>query len=104
VPADRREVDQTLTHRTKLRYQREEGRNHVIYTLVLSGHQFGWTKVSRGSSYRTLDDTLLGKVARQVHLQLGQFKRAIECTINWPKYAQILRQRFPADAEKIPDS
>jgi len=101
VPADRREVDRTLTHQGKLRYRLEEGRDHVVCTLVLSGHQFGWTKISRGSSYRTLDDTLLGKIARQVHLQLGQFKRAIDCAINWPEYARILRQKFPADADKI---
>jgi hypothetical protein len=104
VPADRRAVEQTLTHRTKLRYQREEGRDHVIYTLVLSGHQFGWTKISRGSSYRTLDDSLLRLIARQVNLQLGQFKSAIDCTINWPEYAAILRQKSPEDADKIPES
>lgn len=103
MPAERRDVDWTLTHQRKLRYQREEGRDHAVYTLVLSGRQFGWTKISRGSGYRTLDDVVLGKIARQVSLQLSQLKAAIECTINWPEYATILKSRFPADADKVPD-
>jgi hypothetical protein len=103
VPAARRLVDRTLTQRQKLRYVREEGRDHDVYTLTLSGHQFGWTKISRGTKYRTLDDSILGMIARQVHLQASEFKAAIACSLNWPEYARNLKQRFPRDADKVPD-
>ncbi|MBA2450191.1 MAG: hypothetical protein H0V51_19415 [Chloroflexi bacterium] len=104
MPADRREVDRTLIHQTKLRYRREDKRDHDIYTLVLSGTQFGWTKISRGTKYRTLDDSTLGKIARQAHLSVGDLKAAIACTFNWPDYARVLKQRSPGDAHKVPDA
>jgi hypothetical protein len=104
MPAERRAVDQTLTRRTKLRYVREDKRDHDVYALVLSGYQFGWTKISRGTSYRTLDDSILAKIARQVNLQLNELKAAIACTVNWPEYAAILKRTFPSDADKVPDA
>lgn len=103
VPADRRAVEHTLTHPNKLRYQWAGKRDHDVYTLTLSGYQFGWTKISKGTGYRTLRDSLLAKIARQVSLQLGDFKAAIECTFNWEDYKEVLRRTSPSHADKIPD-
>jgi hypothetical protein len=101
VPAERRDVDFVLTDKAKLRYKSDD-RDHLVYTLELSGYQFGWTKISRGTSYRTIDDTTLGKIARQVHLQLKDFKSALRCDLNWPDYAAILKATFPAEQDKVP--
>ena len=103
MPAERRDVDFVLTNRQKLRY-RSEDRDHEVYTLELGGYQFGWTKISRGTGYRTIDDVTLGKIARQVHLQLKDLKSAIRCDLNWPDYAAVLQAKFPVEKDKIPTS
>lgn len=101
MPAERRQVDFVLTNKEKLRYKTED-RDHDVYTLELSGYQFGWTKISRGTAYRTIDDVTLGKIARQVHLQLKDLKSALRCDLNWPDYAAILKAKFPAEEDKVP--
>ena len=101
MPAERRDVDFVLTSKEKLRFKQDD-RDHDVYTLELSGYQFGWTKISRGTSYRTIDDSTLGKISRQVHLQLKEFKLAIRCDLNWPDYAVILQARFPTEKDKVP--
>ncbi len=49
-----------------------------------------FTKVSRGSQHRTIDDSLLGRMSRQLHLTRKQFDALIDCTINEPELAEIL--------------
>jgi hypothetical protein len=44
------------------------------------------TKVSRGSSYKTLGDDLLGKMARQIGLPKKSFLELVDCTLDRPGY------------------
>jgi hypothetical protein len=49
------------------------------------------TKLSRGTNYRTIDDSLLSKMARQLHLTRAEFLELVDCDMDGPRYIDRLR-------------
>jgi hypothetical protein len=82
MPRDRSEVVAAL--RTKGFEERTEGKNrdHDTFFFVHGGLQRAvFTRVSRGSGYRTIGDDLLGRMARQLQLTRGDFDLLVECPL-----------------------
>lgn len=73
----------------------EEGPgDHDYLKLIVGGRYTGiYTKVSRGSKYRTLGDALVGQMARQVKLKKAEFVDLVGCAISGEQYLAILRRQ-----------
>jgi hypothetical protein len=94
MPRDRSEVVAALT--TKGFTERTEGKNrdHDTFFFVHGGlTRAVFTKVSRGSGYRTIGDDLLGKMARLLQLSRGDFNLLIECPLGEAEYVEKLVAR-----------
>jgi len=52
-----------------------------------------YTKVSRGTNYRTISDDLLGKMSRQLHLTRAEFDALVDCAMEKPDYITVLKSR-----------
>lgn len=52
-----------------------------------------FTKVSRGTKYKTLNDTLIGEMARQLKLTKKQFLQLVDCPMDKKQYVEHLKQR-----------
>ena len=74
---------------------RKDGGDHEFFIYVnLQGKKtMKKTKDSRGSSYKTIGDSLLGKMSKQVGLPKKQFIELIDCTLDQRGYE---RAAFPA--------
>ncbi|HEV7588854.1 MAG TPA: hypothetical protein VGO40_12130 [Longimicrobium sp.] len=91
MPRDRSEVVAAL--KNKGFEERPEGKNrdHDMFFFVHGGLQRAvFTKVSRGSGYRTIGDDLLGKMAKQLQLTRGDFNLLVECPLGEVEYAEKL--------------
>lgn len=47
------------------------------------------TKMSRGSSYKTIGDELLGKMAKQIGVTKKQFLELVDCTLDQKGYESL---------------
>lgn len=75
--------------------KRQEKRkaDHFLYYFHHNGRRTAIrTKVSMGSKY-VYDDVLLGKMGRQLNLNLGQVKGLIRCPLSREEYIVILQAR-----------
>jgi hypothetical protein len=71
-----------------------KGRDHDTYFYVYAGkRQPVWTKFSRGSSYRTIDDSLLSQIRRQIKLTSKLFRQFVDCPLTQEDYAKVLISR-----------
>jgi len=50
-----------------------------------------FTKTSHGSGYRTLDDGLLGQMARQCRLTKARFIELVDCPLSQDDYEKELQ-------------
>jgi hypothetical protein len=66
----------------------EPKRDHEYYFYVGEGKQTEaiYTKVSTGSSYKTLGDDLVAKMARQLKLTKPQFTNFVNCPLTREEY------------------
>jgi hypothetical protein len=89
MPKDRRDIDQGLRNKG---FRREQGgRDHDFYFFEYKGLVAPvYTKLSRGSSYRTIGDNLIGKISRQLHLTTRQFNDLVDCTMSQRAYESCL--------------
>lgn len=104
MPATRREVDRTLASVQKLRYSRLHRRDHDWYELIVSDQKIAWTRICRGSQYRTLGDPILSKICKQIHLVPDELQNFISCKPNWPDYRGLLSARLPSLAALLQQS
>jgi hypothetical protein len=94
MPKERTEVVAAL--RNKGFEERPEGKNrdHDTFFFVHSGLQRAvFTRVSRGSNYRTIGDDLLGRMAKQLQLTRGDFNLLVECPLGEAEYVEKLVAR-----------
>jgi len=64
--------------------------DHEYYHFTLNNAVF--TKISRGSKYKTYTDKLLGKIKRQLKLNTSQqLNDFIECPMTLEEYTKILK-------------
>jgi hypothetical protein len=88
MPLDRKDIEASLE---KKGFTPVEG-DHTFYVYwTTSGLKTSvFTKTSHGSSYKTLSDELVGKMARQCAMSTGQFKNFVKCTLSREAYEEIL--------------
>lgn len=68
-------------------FQKETGDHfHYIYWNLSGKKTMKRTKMSHGSSHKTIDDSLLGQMARQVGLTKKSFLELIDCTLDRAGY------------------
>lgn len=91
MPRDRADIVSSLT--SKGFELRQGNRDHDFLFLVHSGQtQAVFTKVSRGTSYRTIGDKLLGKMSRQLKITRTDFNALVDCPMTQQEYVLKLRQ------------
>lgn len=84
----RAEVEQALLSKGF----RFKGGDHRFYFFEHDGLITAiFTKVSHGSKYKELDDSLLSMMARQVKLSNRQFTAFVECSLTQEEYVAHLR-------------
>jgi len=72
MPVERTSLERLLEH--TLGFVRKEGDHHWFY-LFVDGQVVATTRTSHSSHMRTIDDTLLGKIARRdLHISLPFLK------------------------------
>ncbi len=79
------EVRRQLSH--KFHFELTEG-DHHFYALVIDNKIVRQTKVSHNK--KTIGDTLIGKMAKQLGVRNGQFCEMINCTLSEADYLRIL--------------
>ena len=75
MPLERRDVEAGLEKKGFVLAERD----HRFFTYhTIAGHKTSvWTKTSTGTSYKTLSDDLISKMAKQCGLTSKQFKELI---------------------------
>ena len=74
--------------------ERQGSRDHDFYFFVHSGLvRAVFTKLSRGRQYRTIDDSLLGRMSKQLQLTKRQFEDLVDCPMDRATYVEELRSR-----------
>ena len=95
---ERRKVEKSLA---KKGFCKEEGGKHTLFHYWLDGRKTGiWTKVSRGTKYKTLGHDLVKEMADQCSLKVREFRELIACPMTKKKYADLVRPSLtspPAD-------
>ncbi len=88
MPRSRAAVEKALTNKG---FVCREG-DHRFYFFEHEGLITAiFTKISHGSKYKTLDDSLLSMMARQVRLGNRQFLDLVDCSMTGPDYLEHLR-------------
>ena len=73
-------------------FRREPGGDHRYYRLWADGRKSSIaTKISTGTGYKEYGDSLLGMMARQLHLTKGDLLRLVDCDLDGPGYVAMLR-------------
>ena len=85
----RLEVQRALS---KKGFEEQEGKSHIRYIFhTRSGTKTDvTTMVSRGSSYKTLGNDLLGKMAKQCKLNKNKFLDLVDCTLSHQEYEKLV--------------
>ena len=86
---DRDDIDWALRRKG---FKKEDGdHSYYIYWNTAGKKTMKKTKMSRGSSYKTIDDSLLGAMARQIGLKKKDFLDLVDCTLNQVGYEKIIQ-------------
>ena len=67
-------------------------RDHDVYRLQHQPLEPVWTKLSRGTKYKTLGRGLVGKIKRQLKLSNKQLEAFVECPMSRDDYLKHLRR------------
>ena len=90
---DRKDIDAALQRKG---FMRDDGDHHYyIYHNTDGRKTIKKTKMSMGSSHKTIGDPLLGQMARQVGVTKARFLELIDCTLDQVGYEAIA---FPIKA------
>lgn len=88
---ERSDIDSALQRKG---FEKIEGDHWFYIYWNLSGKKtMKKTKISRGTSHKTVGDILLGKMARQIGLSKMQFLELVDCTLSRSAYESVA---FPA--------
>ena len=74
-------------------FQKEKKDHRVFIYYTINGERtLVKTKTSHGNrKYKSIGNTLLGKMAKQCKLNFGQFIDLIDCPLNRNEYEDLLR-------------
>jgi len=82
-----RKRDDIVSALTRKGFKKEGGDHEYFIYWNLDGKKtIKKTKVSRGSSYKTIGDDLLGKMSKQVGLTKKLFLELVDCTLDQSGY------------------
>lgn len=89
---DRAEIERSLKRKG---FVLDDGRDHRYYYHERNGRRTGvYTKVSTGSQYRTLHDSTLSKIKKQLRLSTSdELHDFVNCPMTLEMYNAILMQR-----------
>jgi hypothetical protein len=88
---DRRDIEVALPKKS---FEMEEESDHRFFHLKVGGRATGIkTYTSRGSGYKVYSDSLLGFMARQLHLAKADLVALIKCPLDGPAYLAKLREK-----------
>lgn len=77
-------------------------RDHDFYFLEVEGFRTQiYTKLSRGSSYKTYNKQLLGMMKNQLKLTNEQLLELIDCPMDLAKYLNVLVEQGAIDKKKF---
>jgi len=89
---DRSQIRSSLLKKGFIEFTR--GRDHDYYFLYVAGQKTSiYTKLSRGSDYKTYNITLLDLVKRQLKLNTNQLLSLIDCNLDYDNYLKILKTK-----------
>jgi len=72
----------------------EKNNDHYFYKLVYNGKVTSiFTKLSKGSNYKTIQKKLLSLISKQLKLTNQELLDFIDCDISGENYLNLLRQR-----------
>lgn len=74
----------------KFGFEAVEGSKHEAVALFLDDHKVATTRFSR--SQRDIPDTILGIIAREICVQLGDLKSMYGCSLSREDYLELLRR------------
>jgi predicted transcriptional regulator len=90
MPLERRDVEASLERKGFVLAERDH-RFFAYHTIA--GHKTSvWTKTSSGTSYKTLSDDLISKMAKQCGLTNKQFKDLVACPLTRDQMEVLLVQ------------
>lgn len=90
MPLERRAIDAALKNKG---FRVDTLADHDKYWLHHNGvKQAIYTKLSRGTNYRTIGDDLVSKIARQVKLPRRKFEELVDCSLSEADYIAFLTQ------------
>ena len=76
-------------------FKKKEGGPHTRYTYTdLNGRRSGITTfMSRGSKYKVLDASLIGKIMKQMRLKRNELEEFVSCEMSQDDYEEIINNR-----------
>lgn len=87
---DREEIRSALCAKGFL----EENNDHYFYYLIYNSKRTSiYTKISKGSNYRTIQRKLLSLMSKQLKLSNTQFLDFVDCNLSGEKYLELLKQK-----------
>lgn len=88
MPRARTDIHASLVRKGFIHY---DGDHHYYVYHNLSGKKtIKKTKISRGSKYKNIDDSLLVQMARQIGLPKAKFLELVDCTLDQSGYEKIV--------------
>lgn len=92
MPIERSRIERSLEQKG---FVREEKTKHSYFYHEVNGKRTGIaTFVSRGTKYRTYDDSLIGGIKRQLRLDsAADAKEFLNCPMTAEEYNQRLRSK-----------
>lgn len=99
MPLSRAETERALAAKLGLRLDR---RDHRIYRLYVGDRYVLRTMVSTGTKHRTLGDSLVAAMARQLRVSVADFRAIVGCTIDREGYLDRLRDAGMLEPESEP--
>jgi hypothetical protein len=87
---DREDIRGSLTRKGFI----EENNDHYFYKFVYKDKETSiFTKLSKGSKYKTLHQSLLSLMSRQLKLTNLQFLEFVDCDLDENRYIEILKEK-----------
>lgn len=84
---ERRDIDASLQRKG---FKRDEGDHHYYIYHNLAGRKtIKKTKISMGTSHKTIGDPLLAQMARQIGVTKQRFLELVDCTLDQAGYEAL---------------
>jgi hypothetical protein len=71
--------------------RRDSTRDHRYYELYIDGQWVLQTKISTGTGYREIGDTLVARIAKQLRVDKRQLTDLVDCSMSYDDYVAHLR-------------